>query len=276
MVNKIVYSHWSKPAGREFVGFNSEKMLAATTYLSVRYSLRWFDEVELVTDQAGKELLVDKYKIPYTSVRTDLDQINHINPIHWAYGKLIACQLQDKPFMHQDNDVIWFKRPPSYILEAQSCFQNIENDSGLHSFYQGMMQHAKQNFNKKKDFINYDTLESLNCGIMVFNDLTAINPWVEHAKEYIEYYDANYDYLKTIFNLSSIIFEQLHLNWFLKHYGYDIKVIDDHFKGWVHPDYATKIGYTHLIGDSKRHKMVEDKILNRVKQEFPKFYKTLR
>jgi len=52
-MNKVVYSQWSKPAKDEFVGFNSKEAFANCAELSVLNSKKWFDKVELVTDEKG-------------------------------------------------------------------------------------------------------------------------------------------------------------------------------------------------------------------------------
>jgi len=53
MINKVVYSHWSKPAKDDAVGFNSKEAFANSAKLSTLMSKKWADEIELVTDKKG-------------------------------------------------------------------------------------------------------------------------------------------------------------------------------------------------------------------------------
>ena len=118
MINKVVYSQWSKPAKDEFVGFNDKEAFANCAELSLIHSLRWFKEVELITDEKGYKFLIEDLQLPFTNVIVKLDEINHIGKVHWALGKIEACTMQKEPFMHQDFDAIWFKHPPKRLLES--------------------------------------------------------------------------------------------------------------------------------------------------------------
>jgi len=276
MINKLVYSHWSKPAEGTHVGFNSEAMFMASLYLSLRQNGKWIKNTELVTDKAGEELIINKYGIPFKSVVVTMDEINYIDSHHWAIGKIEACRKQTEPFIHVDNDVFWFKRIPEYILKAQACFQNVETDGFTFQFYEGMAKNAGKNFKKAKPFVDYGKVAAVNCGIMGFNDLSFIEEWAEHAHEYINYFD-NTVLEPDAFKLSSLIFEQFHLYYFLKHYKFDIKFVagDDNLE-WVTAERSNELGYTHLISGSKRGHVVEKRLLNRLKHDYNDFYKKLK
>jgi len=249
-MNKVVYSQWSKPAKDECVGFNSKKSFADCAELSVLNSKKWFDKVELVTDEKGYKFLIEDLKLPFTDVKVELDCLNHISKRNWSIGKIYACKIQDEPFMHQDFDVIWFKKPPSRILKAQAAFQNIENDGTFHSFYKPLMNDAKgKNFNLNK-YCNLDLLRAYNCGIICFNDLSVINKWYDLAIDYI-------DKCKNNLSLVPIFFEQFLIYNLLEYYNYKVETIG---QNWVEEKSAVKYGYTHLISQSKRKKDIERKV----------------
>lgn len=276
MINKLVYSHWSKPAEETHVGFNSEAMFIASLYLSVRQNGKWIKNTELVTDRAGEELIINKYGVPFKSVSVTLDEINHIDKRHWAIGKIEACRKQTEPFIHVDNDVFWFKRIPEYILNAQACFQNIEKDSVTFKFYEGMARNARRNFKKAKPFVDYSKISAVNCGIIGFNDLSFIEEWADYAYEYIDHFDTTIMDLSA-FKLPSLMFEQFHLYYFLEHYGFDVKfVAGDNHTQWITPERAEELGYTHLISASKRNHAVEKRLLDRLKHDYYDFYKKLK
>ena len=62
MINKVVYSHWSKPMDGEHVGFNSKEAFANCARLSILASKKWASVVELVTDKEGYKFLIEDLK----------------------------------------------------------------------------------------------------------------------------------------------------------------------------------------------------------------------
>jgi hypothetical protein len=280
MIEKVVYSHWSKPMGEgkgKYVGFNTEQDMIFFAALSVSLSRKWFKEVELVTDTYGKELFVDKWKLPFTSVVVALDELEHIDKTHWAIGKLKACSIQTKPFMHQDMDVFWFKKPPGFVLNADAAFQNPEMHEVIHSVYKPFILHARKHFKKPKPFISYDQIRAVNCGIMAFNEasLPIFKDLYEHALEYIEYYDSSGDDMPNRnWNLSSLVFEQVHIYWFLFNAGIDIVYLsnDDDYQ-WVTEDRAKELGYTHTISNSKRLPSTLKKVMKKLSLINPELFK---
>jgi hypothetical protein len=64
MIKRAVYSLWTKPMNGKTVGFNTEKNLIECFALSLHYTKKWFDEVHLVTDFEGKDL-VEKFGTCY-------------------------------------------------------------------------------------------------------------------------------------------------------------------------------------------------------------------
>jgi len=245
-MNKVVYSQWSKPAKDEFVGFNSKKAFANCAELSVLNSKKWFDKVELVTDEKGYKFLIDDLKLPFTDVKVELDCLNHISKRNWSIGKIYTCKIQDEPFMHQDFDVIWFKKPPSRILKAQAAFQNIESCKNVHGFYEPIIQDAKGKDFELNKYCNLDLLRAYNCGIICFNDLSITNKWYDLA---IDYINKN----KNNLPLVPIFFEQFLIYNLLEYYNFKVETIDE---DWVSEKKALKYGYTHLISQSKRKKKI--------------------
>ena len=58
-MKKVVYSHWSKPSKDESLGFNSKQAFKNCAELSVLHSKKWFDKIELVTDEKGYKFLIE-------------------------------------------------------------------------------------------------------------------------------------------------------------------------------------------------------------------------
>jgi hypothetical protein len=126
---KIVQSYWSKAyknspnSGWEFKG--THYMSWALSCLQLK---QFYDEVELVTDSEGAELLINKLHLPYTSCKTILDKLYNENPALWALGKIAAYEEQQDPFIHVDGDIYIWNHFPRRIEESGIVAQNIERN----------------------------------------------------------------------------------------------------------------------------------------------------
>jgi len=152
--------------------------------------------------------------------------------------------------MHQDFDVMWFKKPPARILEAQAAFQNTETTENTHGFYKPLMEDAKDKDFKLNKYCNLDLIRAYNCGIICFNDLSKIKEWYDLA---IDYINKN----KNNLPLTPIFFEQFLIYNFLEYYNFKVEILG---KDWIDEKTAVKYGYTHLISESKRKKDIEEKV----------------
>ena len=260
-MDKVVYSHWSKPSKDEYVGFNSKQAFKNCAELSVLHSRKWFSKVELVTDRKGYKFLIEELKLPFTDVKVELDCLNDIPKKNWSIGKIYACKIQDEPFMHQDFDVIWFKKPIPKILNAQAAFQNKESNTHCQGFYKPLMDDAKKKQYKLNKYCDLDVLGAYNCGIIVFNDLSIIEHWYELA---IDYINTNAKWFNRIRNigLQPIFFEQLLIYNLCEYYNFKVEMLGDE---WVGAEKSVEYGYTHLIAQSKRKKRIEGLVGKKLK-----------
>lgn len=262
MIDKAIYSFWSKPMDDTYVGFNSEKSFIECISISVMKCREHFSKVELITDIKGKELLIDKYKIPFTSVSTELEEVMvGVNQKHWSLGKIYACKIQKEPFIHIDNDAIWFKKPPIELLTADACFQNEEvlsSSTALSNSYNFLIKHLEDH-----DYPDYIKVKRnpYNCGIMGFNKLDKLESWWQDSLKYVEYVDSYFqeDYDKDLPHLvPCLIFEQYYIGCICKYFNYDVKFIANNNSGWgVDDSTSNELGYTHLIAHTKRLEYVE-------------------
>jgi hypothetical protein len=259
MIERAVYSLWTSPMDGEHVGFNTEEALINCFKLSLHYAKKWFKEVHLVTDIKGKAL-VEKHGLEFDNINTDLEHVmKGVYKNHWSLGKIYACKIQDKPFMHIDIDVIWFKKPPQNILTSDASFQCIEDQSQEY-WYKLLIDHADKHYKDKPSWFNCKEIKAYNCGFIGFNKLGIVSEWWDEAIKYIKYLDASgFDYNH---HLSCLIYEQFVIYHLCKHKKYQVDVLSNHHsnskgKGWLPEDAAKEIGYTHLIAASKRDKKIE-------------------
>ena len=111
---------------------NSGWAFKETHYMSWALSClqlrKFYDEVELVTDSEGADLLINKLHLPYTSCKPVLDKLVDENPAVWALGKIAAYEAQEVPFIHVDGDIYIWKPFPKRIEEADIAVQNVEKN----------------------------------------------------------------------------------------------------------------------------------------------------
>jgi hypothetical protein len=273
MIERAIYSLWTKPMDDGYVGFNSEEALMECFALSLHFSKKWFKEVHLVTDKKGKEL-IDAYGLEFTNVSIELeDALADIDKKNWALGKIYACKVQDKPFIHIDNDVILFKPLPDTFLSRDAAFQNNELHT-WHRFYGGMIDFDRDNYKTPPVWYKFPTNEegdSFNCGVIAFNRIELVQEWWDEALKYANYIDGIGGYSEGTINISSLIFEQHFVSSLCNHYGVSVGFLTDYYEHWEHNTHhindtlAERLGYTHLISQTKREKHVEDKVKNAVK-----------
>ncbi|WP_204344520.1 DUF6734 family protein [Psychroserpens algicola] len=266
-IDKIVYSLWTKPSGnilKNAVNWHSPKAQLACLALSVLTSKAFFSEIELVTDSEGWEV-IKQLNLPFTSVKTILDDIPESQYDFWALGKIHAYKAQDKPFVHLDNDAILWKGLPKWALDAPIFVQNTEDKNWFKSAYASEIEHATsilsyfpKNWNKTK--------EAYCTGIFGGTDLDFIQRYCKEALKFIND-KRNADAWKTIENKGSycIIFEQYILACLIQYYKKDTVFFDK----YLNKKRLRNLGYTHIWG-AKNDKNIEAILLKRLKQEDPK------
>lgn len=137
-MTRIIQSFWSKPIfenssfnnqfNRLKGGWIDNKSHMMSWALSSLLLRRFYDDVVLITDDFGKELLIDILKLPYTEVNTELNGINSYHSDLWALGKIYSYGCQNVPFIHVDGDVFIFNKFSSEIENSQLVCQNFDID----------------------------------------------------------------------------------------------------------------------------------------------------
>lgn len=149
---KILHSFWSKPSlkiqnlhadDRASGGWSDKKYHLMSWALSCLRVKEYYDRIELVTDEKGKDLLIDKLQLPYTKVLIKLNALDKYNPDLWTLSKIYACSIQKEPFIHIDNDVYIWKKFSTDIELAPLVAQNIELN---HTFYQDLLNQIENIF----------------------------------------------------------------------------------------------------------------------------------
>ena len=263
MIERAVYSLWTAPMEDENVGFNTEEAMVNCFRLSLFHSKKWFKEVHFVTDLKGKEI-IEKHGLEFDNVITDLEEVlNGVNKKYWSLGKIYACKIQEKPFIHMDMDAIWFKQPPEDLLKADAFFQNGENEQW--PFYKDMIKQDKKYYWDKPIWYDTRIVKAVNCGFIGFNRLDFLNEWWEESLKYVDHLEARGGHSGEV-NISCLIFEQHWVGCLCEHYGYSVVKLSDFYinpKGKresVSENLAKYVGYTHLLSRAKRNQGIEDAV----------------
>ena len=272
MIDKAIYSYWSKPNNKKNTNIHIESSFIDCMQLSLIYSKKWFSKVELYTDVDGYELLINKHKLKFTDVRIVLDTINYIKNRHWSLGKIFACFLQDEPFIHIDNDAIFFKRPPNYILNSDCAFQSTEgkilkNNTDF-PYYKYQLEEAQ-----KWNTFNIDLTKNnaYNCGIIAFNkiDKQLFDTWLKKSLDYINSFDKMLSDTNEKSIISCLIFEQYFIARLVENFNLNVDFLFLNKKNKLTAENskrASELGFTHLMA-AKKNKEVQNKIKARLQKE---------
>lgn len=287
---RAVWSFWSKPfnAFKGRIWREPQHHLLAWG-LSLRLARQHFAETQLVTDTAGKQMLVDELGLEFDEVSTELDGLRDINPGWWALGKLVAYSLQDRPFVHIDTDVFLWKALPTSLAAAPVLAQCPEQHA-LENAWCGP-RHIEYLFDRHNLSLpvewqwassrNTTWFREENCGIMGGRRVDFIRHYAQTAIRLVSD-PANRAVWAELPDLSgyNMLIEQFLLACCVDYHridpasayrGVNIRYL---FADWTEahsPQAASLAGYTHLLGDAKTNPVVTARLERRVAQLDPAF-----
>ena len=289
---RVVWSFWSEPFSA-FKGriWHSPLHHLLAWGLSLHLARRHYRETLLVTDRAGKALLVDHLGLAFTHVVTELERIRKVDVGWWALGKLVAYSLQDAPFCHIDTDVFLWKALPRHIEEASvfaQCpehFHSQDDGSGPRDVENAFARHnlnmpAEWEFARSRQGRYF---REENCGIVggtrhdffqYYSKLAldlVLSPqnapaWAIFAEK------AGFNMIVEQFLLAACIdFHRFDPR--SPFQGIAIRYLFPSFEEAYQPQLAARLGFTHLLGDTKSNAFLAKRLEQRVRHEDPAFYK---
>lgn len=249
---------------------------------SMLWSSRWFDKVEMNTDNYGfnifKHFESDKIKIKNTlNMFEELDAY-----LFWAYPKIYSLTLQDEPFVHLDGDIFIFRKLPDSLFSGDFGFQNLET-THYQRTYSKLIEYYDNIYKNKPLDWNNNLKSAVNCGIMYFKDPDLAKIFNQNCFKYFINIEKDFllklkNELENIIKINYItyplLFEQYYLNCFINYfknhktnYLLSIDQIEREEKGEL-----TIQGYVHLIEDKNNPKYIIN-LEERFSLEFPGEYK---
>ena len=280
---KIVQSFWSaeKDLTTNTFGWLSSQHHLMGWALSCLKLRAYYDDVHLYTDTNTKNLLIDYLHLPYTTVHTDYDHMNHYKSCLYALPKIMTYAAQDKPFIHVDGDVFIYEPFSSELENAQLIAQNFETGTAfnetiikeLRNDILYMPDYLADELNKKKQC-------AYNAGILGGNDLKFLNNYATKALDFV---DSNCEsiYKNAVPGNFNIVFEQtlfyaLTVREKKEVTCYYLATFNDH--GYTIGDFCDftevpyRLKYLHLIGGHKRNPYICDLMARTLLKEYPEYF----
>lgn len=288
---KIVQSFWSGPKA-----LASEKNILAISagWISPEYHwMSWalsclqlrkfYDRVELVTDEPGRHLLVDTLGLPYTSVSTDLQnsELDNLAPKLWAMPKVYTYGLQQEPFLHVDGDIYIAEPFSPQLLAAPIVAQNPELD--LH-IYPISLEHIERVATYLPPSLVHDRGQTshvlaYNAGIL---GGTAIDFFQAFRREVFTFIERNQAVMPELLldECFNTIPEQYLLQTLAQEMGVPVACLFEepvtdiqHFEKFVNVQgFPHHVKYVHIIGAFKRLTGFYQFVANTLRQEYPTYY----
>ncbi len=287
---RAVWSFWSKPY-REARGrtWREPRHHLLAWGLSLRLARAHFDETMLVTDEDGRELLVEQLGLRFDVVSTELERLGDVDPGWWALGKLVAYSVQDRPFVHLDTDVFLWRALPAALMTAAVFTQCPE----WHAYGRGRCQPGEIGNRFARHGLRLpaewewavsrggDRFREESCGIVGGNRVDFIRHYAATAIEMVTdpAHAAMWAELgpKDGYNM---LLEQFWLGACVDYHRYApesrfrgvaMKYVFPSMEEAFSPEAAARAGFTHLLGDVKAHPEVAGRLERRMAEMDPGF-----
>jgi hypothetical protein len=286
-----VWSFWSKPYhARSGHAWREPLHHYLAWGLTLRLARRHYPETVLVTDAAGKSLLVDALELPFTQVSTALDRLCDVDAGWWALGKLVAYGLQDRPFVHLDGDVFLWQALPAGLAGADVFTQcpeqhRLDEPCGprdVESAFAriGLSLPAEWEWSASRRLPH---VRQENTGILGGTATGFIRYYADLAVDLVTNprHAAAWAAFPTKFGCNFLI-EQFLLAACLDFHRIDprspfrgiaVRRLFSSFEQAFDPQEAARAGYTHLLAETKSSAFVARRLEQRMQQEDPAFYR---
>ncbi|GAB3734510.1 hypothetical protein GCM10027594_16080 [Hymenobacter agri] len=284
---KIIQSLWTLPSqgqetveGRAKGGWLAPEFHYMSMALSCSLLRRHYKEVELITDEQGKELLIDRFKLPYTSVKVCLDRFNHYHRGLWALPKLFSYSIQDRPFLHVDGDVFtWSPLDASGIVNHPLIAQSPELQH--EEIYLKSLQHIQSQLHNlplcmQPSYANGKPIISVNAGVLGGSDLEFLHNYATTALDFLA---SNESILCQDANagLVNIAAEQYLFSEMAKEAAKEVYFVipqlSADFREVVQLNKVPAMkSFIHLIGHAKKEFYSCEQVQHRLRYEFPNQY----
>ncbi len=182
---KIVQTFWVNDKKDIRAGWLSIKYHLISWGLSALSYRKFYDTVELITDNIGQEILIHKLALPYTHVSLAQESYKPNIESLWVLRKLHSYALQNEPFIHADGDTFLFRPFDDEILKAPLIAQNFEYN---HPYYLQGFEEVNQYCSYLPNYIKSDidgNISAVNAGIMGGNNYKFYHTFFKEVDDFV-------------------------------------------------------------------------------------------
>ncbi len=283
---KIVHTFWidqGKDPLKDSFGWCSARYHLMSWALSCLQLHRFYDNVELITDTKGKELLIDHLKLPYKTVRIELDDVDFVNiPGLWVMKKIYSYTLHQEPFLNVDGDVYIFRPFPDDLFHGQLIAQNIEQDFDYYKELVGLIGNIFPfvPYPISKQMAEGLDIQASNAGILGGNNHGFFKEYYQVVEKFIS---ENQEQIAGLIPSQMVNFnavaEQYIFHCMSTHKGLAVNYLLDtvydpsFFESFANFHHLpNKISFMHALGDYKKNGWVSDQLANRLRIDYPEYY----
>jgi len=259
------------------LGFLSPEFNWMGWALSCLQLKKFYPEVELYTNAAGREVLINRLRLPYDGVHilNDMDFPKQL----WAYPKLYTYSVQNSPFLHVDGDAFFWERLSAGVLQQPLIAQNIEING---PYYWGLLKYLESTGVILPESIRMLLAEGIqpaafNAGILGGTDTGFIKAYTAEAFGFV---NTNYQKLESL-NLPEVnmIFEQVLFYSMSRRRNTGVTCyLDEEITDMTYPGFADfenaggDVKYIHLMGAFKQNPDRCYRLAERLRHDYPDHY----
>jgi hypothetical protein len=286
---RAVWSFWSRPFEGYYMSNWCDPLYHLLSWVvSVHAARQHYPETVLVTDRAGKRLLVEQLGLPFADVSTELERLREHDLGWWALGKIVAHGTQTSPFIHIDSDVYLWKRLPAPLEAAPVFAQCPEYFVAGQSDYRPEDIEAALNATGGILPVEWEWTRSCgphlrgeNCGIVGGSDVAFLRHYARTALELVERPEnaAGWRKLGDKRRYNNVM-EQFTLAACVGYHRYQpaspFRYVRTEylFPSWddgFDPQRAARVGFTHLMSFGKTSRTVGQRLVDRVRRDYPDY-----
>lgn len=280
---RAVWTFWSRPYESQRGNSWCTPMHHLLAWgLSLSCARRHYPDTLLVTDHAGKKLLVDTLGLQFANVSTELERLKDADPDWWALGKLVTYSMQDVPFVHIDADVFLWKPLPAEVVNAPVLAQCPEffaskTDPGIREIHDTFESHGSPLPVEWEWAVSNEEpfLRQANCGIVGGQRVDFLRYYAQAALD-LALTPPSSEAWARIRNKSNTVLEQFFLSACVDFHrfhpdspyrGIRMKYLFPSWEDACNPNRTARAGYTHLQFVAKSNPAVARRLAERVQRE---------
>jgi Family of unknown function (DUF6734) len=287
---RAVWSFWSKPWRARTGGtWRTERHHLLGWILSFEAARKHYPDTELITDDEGARLLIDRLGLAFSRVSTSLNRLAAHDPRRWMLGKLYAYREQSEPFVHLDTDVFLWKKLPEYIENAPVFAQNAEPFDTFRSTYdpdkirRALTQQTQGWIPREWEWaLSFGSVQcAACCGVLGGRHVGFIRYYADQAIRLIEDPRNHAGWSLLHVHEHNNALEQYHLVACAEFHRHrpespyrdvELRYLFDPWMNVLNPNVAARIGFSHLWSGVKQDERISDRLERRVKHDYPAHY----